>query len=62
MLFLSIFKIWSFESNRYFLFVGDYGSAAIIMGVTFILGWVLEKLWKWEVHTLFWNKRIRRRR
>ena len=60
-LFLELFKIWGAESNRYFMFMGDWESliviAVIVTGSTIIL----EKLWKWEVRQIFKPKKRRKR-
>ena len=60
-LFLGLFKIWGAESNRYFMFMGDWESliviAVIVTGSTIIL----EKLWKWEVRQIFKPKKRRRK-
>tara|TARA_Y100000310_G_scaffold344081_1_gene455009 strand:- start:944 stop:1189 length:246 start_codon:yes stop_codon:yes gene_type:complete len=59
-LLLSWLKIWSYDLNRYFLFVNDFESVLVlgivVMGITFIM----EKLWKWEIHQIFKPKRRRR--
>lgn len=57
--FLTIFKVWSTEQNQYFLFVGDLQSAGIVIIVTLAIGFVLEKLWKWEVRSIFFKPRRR---
>ncbi|HLC79777.1 MAG TPA: hypothetical protein VJG83_05155 [archaeon] len=51
--FLYLFKIWGVEKNSYFLFVGDLESVIIVLATTFAIGLILEKLWKWEVRSIF---------
>ena len=53
-------KIWSFDQNRYFFFVGDIESLIVIAIIVTGSTLVLEKLWKWEIHQIF-NPRRRRR-
>ena len=49
----TLFKMWSEGKLNYFLFVGDLESAAVVFILIFALGFVLKKLWKWEIHQLF---------
>ncbi len=51
--FYALFKMWSEGKLNYFLFTGDFESAAIIFLVVFALGFLLKKLWKWEIHQIF---------
>ncbi|HZX20712.1 MAG TPA: hypothetical protein VFF13_06920 [archaeon] len=62
LLVLGFFKVWSFEKNNYFLFVGDYESVLVIAIVGFGATFILEKLWKWEVREIFNPKSINQRR
>ena len=51
--FLSLFKIWSIDQNRYFFFVGDWESILLVAVVTTGFTVILERLWKWEVREVF---------
>ncbi len=58
--FLTIFKVWGSEQQSYFFFIGDYQSLIVVIAVTMIVGFILEKLWKWEVHSIFKPRQRRR--
>jgi len=58
--FLYLFKIWAYDWGRYFSFTGDLESWAVVIIVSTIIIFVLEKLWTWEVHQIFNPKRRRR--
>ena len=49
--FYTLFKVWSEGKLNYFLFIGDYESAAIVFLVIMFIGMMLKWFWKWEVRT-----------
>ena len=49
--FYTLFKVWSEGKLNYFLFVGDFESAAIVFLVIMFIGMMLKWLWKWEVRS-----------
>jgi len=57
---LSWLKIWSYDMNRYFLFVEDWESVIVLLIIVTGITFILEKLWKWEVHQIFKPKRGKR--
>ncbi|MFH1391469.1 MAG: hypothetical protein ABIH20_04125 [Candidatus Diapherotrites archaeon] len=59
-LLLGWLKIWSMDLNNYFLFVGDFESVLVLIVIVTGITFVLEKLWKWEIHQIFKPKRRRR--
>lgn len=59
--FLVLFKVWGQENQGYFLFVGDYGSVIVIVLVTFVVTFIIEALWKWEVREVLKPERRRPR-
>ena len=55
--FLTVFKVWAFDRNHYFLFTGDLESVIIVLVVSTGVAMLLERLWKWEVREIFMPKR-----
>ncbi len=51
--FITLFKAWGQEKQGYFLFVGDFESAILVFAIALAVGFVLEKLLKWEIRKLF---------
>jgi len=60
--FYVIFKVWSEGKFNYFLFTGDFQSAGVVLGIMLVLGWMLKKFWKWELHSVFHPRQKRRGR
>ncbi|MCR4368796.1 MAG: hypothetical protein NUV67_02720 [archaeon] len=59
---LSVFKIWSSEQSRYFSFIGDWESVILLTVIVFVITFVMERLWKWEVREIFKPPQIIRRK
>ena len=55
--FIALFKAWAEKQGGRFLFIGDFESWALILIVALAVIKVLEWLLKWEIHTLFFQKR-----
>lgn len=47
--FVYIFKLWTADSQKFFLFTGRLDDLIVVLLVGFGATFILEKLWKWEV-------------
>ena len=59
LVFLQAIASWEGESKGFFLFTGRLDDAIVVIIIAGIATFLIEKLWKWEIHDVLKPQRRR---